>query len=94
MYKVRDINEDMFNQNDELLVRMFIFGNSKFSTNFQNTEILNSLNEYMLATKSFGLLLLQNDYLLNLFNFFCKCLIYIQKSNNDNILPINNQLNC
>lgn len=70
MYKVRDINEDMFNQNDELLVRMFIFGNSKFSTNFQNTETLNSLNEYMLANKSFGLLLLQNDYLLNLLIFF------------------------
>ena len=58
MYKVRDINEDMFNQNNELLVRMFIFGNSNFSTNFQNTETLNSLNECMLATKSFGPLLL------------------------------------
>ena len=51
MDKIRDINEDVLNQNDKLLVRiMFIFGDSRFSK-FEDTETLNSLNEYILATK-------------------------------------------
>ena len=41
MDKIRNINEDILNQNDRLHVEMLIFGDSKLSK-FKNTEILNS----------------------------------------------------
>ena len=67
MDKIRDIKEDILNQNDELLVQTLIFGDNKLSR-FGNTEILNSSIEFTLATKTFDVPLLQNDSLLKIFN--------------------------
>ena len=67
MDKIRDIKEDILNQNDELLVQTLIFGDNKLSR-FGNTEILNSSIEFTLATKKFDVPLLQNDSLLKIFN--------------------------
>ena len=57
MDKIRDIKEDILNQNDELLVQTLIFGDNKLSR-FGNTEILNSSIEFTLATKKFDVPLL------------------------------------
>lgn len=56
MVKIRDINEPnekYLEPNDELPVWTLIFGDSKFSK-FDDTEILNSSIEFILATKSFN----------------------------------------
>ena len=57
MDKIRDIKEDILNQNDELLVETLIFGDNKLSR-LGNTEILNSSIEFTLATKKFDVPLL------------------------------------
>ena len=57
MDKIRDINENILKENDETLKRKLIFSDSKLSK-FNNTEISNSSIEYILATRSFDVLLL------------------------------------
>ena len=39
--KIRDVNEDILNQNDKLLVRTLIFGDRRLFK-FNNIEIVNS----------------------------------------------------
>ena len=53
MDKIRDINEDILNQNDKLLVQTLIFGDNKLSK-FDNTEIFNYSVKLTLATKTFS----------------------------------------
>ena len=53
MDKIRDINEDILNQNDKLLVQRLIFGDNKLSK-FDNTEIFNYSVKFPLATKTFS----------------------------------------
>ena len=43
MDKIRDMDEDLLNQNDKLLVRTLIFDESELSK-FGNTDILNDCN--------------------------------------------------
>ena len=57
MDKIRDINENILKENDETLKRELIFSDSKLSK-LNNTEISNSSIEYILATRSFDVLLL------------------------------------
>ena len=57
MDKIRDINENILKENDETLKRKLIFSDSKVSK-LNNTEISNSSIEYILATRSFDVLLL------------------------------------
>ena len=53
MDKIRDINEDILNQNDKLLVQTLIFGDNKLSK-FDNTEIFNYSVKFTLATETFS----------------------------------------
>ena len=57
MVKISDINENILNQNDEIPVWTLIFGDSKFSK-FEDTEILSSSIEFILANKKFNVPLL------------------------------------
>ena len=52
MDKIRDINENILKQNDEMLERRGIFSDSKLSK-LDNTEMSSSSIEYILTTKRF-----------------------------------------
>ena len=52
MDEIRDINENILKQDGEVYVRTLIFGESN-SSNFNNTNILNSTMKDILANKRF-----------------------------------------